>query len=147
MTKKEAWEKWETPLLGMTGSDWDVAESAFEWGWAKAIESLAKEKEEEKIPFNNILYTMNAILGRNFKPNLTYKAQIRARWGEGMREEDFARVCRIKKAEWADNPEMAIYLRPLTLFGTKMDSYNNQPEPKKKKIITNHMGMEVEVDE
>ena len=64
-----------------------------------------------------------------------------------MREEDFERVVRTKKEQWINDPKLSIYLRPETLFGTKMDAYNNEPEPKRKKIITNHMGIEVEVDE
>ncbi|CAB4174350.1 Phage conserved hypothetical protein, C-terminal [uncultured Caudovirales phage] len=144
MTKEEAWDEWlqkdGPPVVTRTEMD------AFEFGWAKAIESLAKE-EKEKVPFDLIIARMNNILGKSFKPTLAHKSFIRARWKEGMREEDFERVVRTKKEQWINDPKLSIYLRPETLFGTKMDAYNNEPEPKRKKIITNHMGIEVEVDE
>jgi uncharacterized phage protein (TIGR02220 family) len=143
MTKEEAIATIDFHALGI----YHVDESTFYAGWDAAIESISEEKEREKIPFDAILETMNQILGKKFKATLACKSHIRARWGEGMREEDFERVIRIKKAQWSDDPKFCLYLRPETLFGTKMDAYNNEPEPKKKKIITNHMGIETEVDD
>ena len=50
---------------------------------------------------------------------------IRARWGEGMREEDFRKVCRNMADQWRGDDKMAPYLRPHTLFTGKMESYLN----------------------
>lgn len=151
MTKEEAWIEWIKTLEEAPEDIEDPSvtiedcQDAFEWAWTKAIESLSSK--EEKIPFEGIIQSTNNILGKKFKATLAHKSFIRARWREGMREDDFKRVCRIKKEQWGQDPKLAIYLRPETLFGTKMDSYNNEPEPKRKKTILNHMGVEVEVDE
>ena len=40
--------------------------------------------------------------------------------------EDFKKVIDIKVSKWLNNPEMADYLRPDTLFGTKFESYLNE---------------------
>jgi uncharacterized phage protein (TIGR02220 family) len=104
-------------------------------------------QKKEDIPFQEIIAAANEILKRNFKVTATYKAHIRARWREGFRMDDFIAVCKIKAAQWKDDPAMAIYLRPETLFGTKMSSYCQEPLPKAKKMIANHLGVMVEVDE
>jgi uncharacterized phage protein (TIGR02220 family) len=106
-----------------------------------------KKKENDKIPYQEIIAAANEILKRNFKVTATYKAHISARWREGFRVDDFIAVCKIKAAQWKDDPAMTIYLRPETLWGTKMSSYCNEPMPKAKKMIANHLGVMVEVDE
>ena len=53
------------------------------------------------------------------------KDLINARINEGFTLEDFKKVIDIKANEWL-NTDMAKYLRPETLFGTKFESYLNQ---------------------
>lgn len=93
-----------------------------------------EEKEEEKeynnIPFLDIVEYLNKKTGRQYK-HTTDKTKrfIRARWNEGFRLADFKRVIDVKCAEWLNDPKMSKYLRPETLFGTKFESYLNQPSP------------------
>jgi uncharacterized phage protein (TIGR02220 family) len=150
MTKEEAWMTFLNGIAELNGDvlhpeECDV-EDAFNWGWHQALESI-KKPEEEIIPFNSIIQNMNSILEKNFKVTLAHKSHIRARWSEGHREQDFDRVVRTKAAQWKNDPQMAIYLRPETLFGSRFDSYLNEPAPKKTRIVTNHMGVEVEVED
>lgn len=51
------------------------------------------------------------------------KRPIVARLNEGYREKDFRAVIDAKTAQWMGNETMERYLRPQTLFGTKMESY------------------------
>lgn len=56
---------------------------------------------------------------------------IKARFNDGFNNEDFKKVINIKVAEWSST-DMAKYLRPETLFGTKFESYLNQEVEKNK---------------
>jgi uncharacterized phage protein (TIGR02220 family) len=56
---------------------------------------------------------------------------IRARLNEGFTVDDFKKVIDINTKKWKDKKtnngvEMGDYLRPITLFGTKFESYLNQ---------------------
>ena len=84
-----------------------------------------EEGEEVKttIPFSVILDYLNAKAGKRFRVTDTHKRYIRARWSEGHVLEDFKTVIDNKVNAWGGNPEMVEYLRPVTLFGTKFDSY------------------------
>lgn len=71
----------------------------------------------------------------NFKTNSNYKytttktqTLIKARFKEGFTIEDFKKVIDKKTIEWLRDEKMKVYLRPETLFGTKFESYLNQPE-------------------
>lgn len=55
------------------------------------------------------------------------RKHIDARIHEGYTLEDFRHVIDGKTADWLGDPRMSRYLRPETLFGTKFDSYLNQP--------------------
>ncbi|MGQ9570175.1 MAG: conserved phage C-terminal domain-containing protein, partial [Thermodesulfovibrionales bacterium] len=72
---------------------------------------------------------LNKQIGTRYKPT-TPKTQrlIRARLREGFTLEDFKRVIDKKCAAWRADAEMCRYLRPETLFGTKFESYLNEPE-------------------
>ena len=58
------------------------------------------------------------------------KAKIDARLNEGYTLDDFIVVIEKKVFEWK-NTDMEKYLRPETLFGSKFESYLNQPVKKK----------------
>ena len=66
---------------------------------------------------------------------------INARIAEGYTVEDFYTVIDKKCAEWK-NTEMAKYLRPETLFGSKFENYLNAPAPHKKVYGAN--GIEID---
>jgi len=53
---------------------------------------------------------------------------IRARMKEGYTVEDFRKVNRNMAAKWGPDNKMRQYLRPITLYSTKFESYLNIPE-------------------
>lgn len=83
-------------------------------------------KAEPRIPYEEIVGYLNEKADRNYKhtTNKT-KELIKARCNEGFELDDFKNVIDIKTTEWA-NTDMDQYLRPVTLFGTKFESYLNQ---------------------
>ena len=71
---------------------------------------------------------LNEVAGTSYKASTSKtKTLIKARLKEGFSLEDFNMVIDKKCREWS-NTEMAKYLRPETLFGTKFESYLNQPD-------------------
>lgn len=80
----------------------------------------------------NIIDYLNKKLDSNYKYDSKKTTElIKARLNQGFKEEDFYKVIDKKYNEWNDS-EMAVYLRPTTLFGTKFEDYLNQKEVKKK---------------
>ena len=55
---------------------------------------------------------------------------INSRLKAGYTVEDFKYVIDVKVAEW-QGTKMEMYIRPSTLFNSKMDNYVNQPMPHK----------------
>lgn len=86
------------------------------------------ETEKDIIPYREIISALNEMAGTSYKAT-TKKNQelIQARWNEGFRLNDFYAVIRKKVAQWKGT-DSEQYLRPVTLFGTKFESYLNQPE-------------------
>ena len=75
-----------------------------------------------------IISHLNSVCGTNFRLNSkTTQEHINARLNEGYKLDDFIAVIDKKHFEWSNRPDMAQYLRPTTLFGTKFESYLNQP--------------------
>lgn len=126
MTREEAFVKWWDSLGQQTIHSKLTSELAFQKGWDAAIASLAPPKGE--IPYNEIIEMMNQMLDKKFKKTPTTCMHIHARWNEGFRIPDFEKVIRIKKHEWAKDPDMEKFLRPETLFGTKMNGYCQQKD-------------------
>jgi len=62
-------------------------------------------------------------------------SQIIARLNEGYSLEDFILVNQKKCKQWIDDPEMAQYLRPETLYSNKFEGYLNQIEVKTVKQV------------
>lgn len=89
----------------------------------------------------DIVAYLNERAGLKFKAT-SEKTQtlIKARLNEGYTFDDFKRVIDNKVADWKDDHEMARFLRPMTLFGTKFESYLNQKTPPKKGEISFHGG-------
>ena len=79
-----------------------------------------------------ILDYLNLKINSNYRSNSQKtKILILARLKEGFVLEDFKTVIDKKSDEWL-NTDMAKYLRPETLFGTKFESYLNQVSKKNK---------------
>ena len=109
------------------------------------IEHKEEEKEKEvdkerdiesnvSVTLHNVIDYLNTKIGSKY----TYKAtttvkHIKARVNDGFTLDDFNKVIDIKVAEWG-NTDMAKFLRPETLFGTKFESYLNQPTKKEESI-------------
>lgn len=85
--------------------------------------------QKTEIPFKLIVDLLNQMSGKKFRTT-TPKTQkdIRARWNEGFRFDDFKKVILSKCYEWRNNPDMSKYLRPETLFGTKFEGYLNHSD-------------------
>lgn len=85
---------------------------------------LSGEPDPMAGQIDEIINYLNQKTGKNFRPNTkAYRSVIKARFKEGFRKEDFFNVIDKKTAEWGKDKRMSEYLRPQTLFGTKMDSY------------------------
>ncbi|MGN3704484.1 conserved phage C-terminal domain-containing protein [Achromobacter xylosoxidans] len=76
-----------------------------------------------------ILEHLNARTGCHYRAVESNLGLIRARLGEGYSIHDVKAVIDAKVAEWQNKPEMAMYLRPETLFGArKFSGYVGQVE-------------------
>lgn len=84
-------------------------------------------------PYKDIIDYLNQRTGSSYRStSRDTQKHIRARMDEGYTLDDFRRVIDNKSAEWGREPkpgekDMRPYLRPSTLFGTKFESYLNEP--------------------
>ena len=86
-------------------------------------EPLLSKKDKREI----IVAYLNLKTNKNFKANSKKTMEhINARLAEGYSLKDFQKVIDNKVSDWINNPTMEIYLRPITLFNTKFESYLNQ---------------------
>ncbi|MEC1488909.1 phage replisome organizer N-terminal domain-containing protein [Bacillus subtilis] len=93
----------------------------------KSDGASSSKKEKEEIPYKLIIDLLNKVAGTQYRPTTAKtKKDIKARWNEGFRFEDFKHVILVKTEEWFNDPAMNKFLRPETLFGTKFESYLNQ---------------------
>lgn len=84
-----------------------------------------KDKDRDT---ENIISFLNSTTGSKYKASTDKTRRlISARLAEGFTLEDFKTVISKKAKEW-QGTDMAQYLRPETLFGTKFEGYLNQPE-------------------
>ena len=81
--------------------------------------------------FDDIVSYLNQKAGTSFRStSKDTRSHINARLSEGYTVDDFYTVIDKKVAEWGGT-DMAKYLRPSTLFGSKFESYLNQQTGKK----------------
>jgi predicted phage replisome organizer/uncharacterized phage protein (TIGR02220 family) len=107
-------------------------------------EERDREREREGNVTCNVIHTiinyLNEKAGKSYKSTTkAHQRLIKARLKEGFTVEDFKKVIDKKTAEWLrnvtkDGQNMANYLRPETLFGTKFESYLNQQSKQIKSI-------------
>lgn len=92
--------------------------------------SIGKNTYSPSLPSvaEDIVTFLNSVTGSSYR-STTDKTRklIAARLAEGFTLEDFKTVISKKAKEWQET-DMAQYLRPETLFGTKFEGYLNQPE-------------------
>ena len=73
-----------------------------------------------------VITDLNEKLGSNYSfKTKGNKEKVIARLNEGRSLDDFLFVNKTKIAEWKDDPKMARYLRPETLYGSKFEGYLN----------------------
>jgi predicted phage replisome organizer/uncharacterized phage protein (TIGR02220 family) len=91
------------------------------------------QDDTHSIPYQEIVDYLNMKAKTNYK-HTSKKTQdlIKARWKEGFGLTHFQQVIDIKASQWIDNAEMSGYLRPITLFGTKFESYLNEKPVQRK---------------
>ena len=97
--------------------------------------------KQDSIPFKEIIEYLNKKINGGYKHTTKKtKGDITARWNEGFELEDFKIVIDVKSEEWLKDKKMSKYLRPITLFSNKFESYLNQTngetdQEKEQKII------------
>ncbi len=86
-----------------------------------------KRREDiDKTILSDCVHHLNSKAGTSYKANSSYTSKLlKARISEGHTIDDIKKVIDIKSAEWKGT-DMAKFLRPETLFGTKFESYLNQ---------------------
>jgi uncharacterized phage protein (TIGR02220 family) len=100
-----------------------------------ATEKNRKEKNiysaealPNNIPYKEIIDYLNQKANTHFKHDTAAtKRFIKARWNEGFDLSAFKYVIDVKCGQWMTDPHMLQYIRPMTLFGTKFESYLNEP--------------------
>ena len=94
---------------------------------SSASSSTSSKNTEKNIHvFEEIVFHLNETLGSKYKhTSQATQRLIKARLDEGHTLEDFKQVHITKHVEW-NNTDMAKFLRPSTLYGTKFESYLNQ---------------------
>ena len=88
------------------------------------LESTEFDYSETTI-YDNIINYLNEKTGKNFRIGKEVTRLIDARINAGASEQDFYTVIDNMCSKWSDDPKMSDYLRPITLFGSKFDSYLN----------------------
>ncbi|MCX5829308.1 MAG: conserved phage C-terminal domain-containing protein [Deltaproteobacteria bacterium] len=85
------------------------------------------QKKAVRPPYEEIVNYLNQQAGKSFSPKTRQtRSHINARFDEGFTLADCKVVIDNKCTSWLHDPEMSIYLRPETIFGTKFESYLNE---------------------
>lgn len=94
--------------------------------------------------YSAVIEYLNGKAGTSYRASAqATKRHINARIADGFTLDDFKTVIDKKCAEWLAS-DMAKYLRPETLFGSKFESYLNAPVTKRKAYGAN--GVEIRTD-
>lgn len=90
----------------------------------------ARKSHEDEI--KAIVAYLNQKAGTSYRASTKEtRKHIKARLEEHFTVEEFKTVIDKKVRGWLHDPEMSKFLRPQTLFGTKFESYLNEPETAK----------------
>lgn len=111
----------------------------------KNDKELKNDKEDIYCPAEaeQIISYLNKKTGKHYKAKTDATVRlIKARMNDGFSIEDFKKVIDIKTAEWKHDDKMKNYLRPITLFSTKFESYLNSevPDEAEKKRLAEEAG-------
>lgn len=89
-------------------------------------EPQAPAQPKEPDPTEEIVAHLNQRAGTHYKATTAITRKlVKARLKEGFTVDEIKLVIDKKCAEWLNNPAMAEYLRPETLFGNKFEGYLN----------------------
>lgn len=89
-------------------------------------EPQATTQPKKPDPTEEVVNHLNQRAGTHYKATTANTRKlIKARLKEGFTVDDIKLVIDKKCAEWLNNPAMAEYLRPETLFGNKFEGYLN----------------------
>lgn len=75
-----------------------------------------------------VINDLNEVLGTNYKPTGNNKKLVMGRLKEGFTVENFKLVHRKMAKKWGIDEKMCTYLRPITLYSNKFESYLNMKE-------------------
>lgn len=90
----------------------------------------AKKPRQPSPPYQDIIDYLNEKANKSFKAtSKETRRLILARWKDGYTMEDFQRVIDGRVAKWYTDAKMQEYLRPMTLFSYKFESYLNDSGP------------------
>jgi len=98
------------------------------------------EDSEDKLTAmaKQVIDHLNERTGSHYKYSASSMKGIKARLEDNFTVEDCFTVIDKKSDEWIDDPKMAQFLRPITLFRpSNFESYLNQPIVKKKRSSSN----------
>ena len=106
----------------------------------KVSKALVENKTLDITSVEEIVSYLNKICERSYRSSTgKTKKLIKSRINEGFTIDDFKKVIDIKNEQWGDDNKMKEYLRPETLFGTKFESYLQQPKPTNKHDVPDYM--------
>lgn len=89
-------------------------------------EPQAPAQPKKPDPTEEVVNHLNLRAGTKYKPTTANTRKlIKARLKEGFTVDDMKLVIDKKCADWLNNPKMAEFLRPDTLFGNKFEGYLN----------------------
>jgi uncharacterized phage protein (TIGR02220 family) len=93
----------------------------------KEIELPDADNDSKSNDIKEIIEYLNLSTGSSYRANTPKTVQmIKARMREGFTVDDFKTVIDKKVRAWGKDPKMQEFLRPVTLFGTKFESYLNE---------------------
>lgn len=139
-------ESWTPVIKKDTGGgikeDNEVVSKKIRMGVSKKIHTKETSTKETiqmsgkpDIPYGEIIDYLNSKTGQHYlSTSKDSREHIKARWEEGSTLEDFKRCIDNMSAKWMNDPKMAQYLRPATLFAKgKFEGYVNQIVSKKER--------------
>ena len=90
------------------------------------IKDIVVSKEIDHVPYKEVFDYFKEKTGKTIRMVESNKKLVRARFNQGFTLTDFKHVIDVKTQQWLGDKEMEKYLRAITLFGTKFESYSNE---------------------
>lgn len=116
----------QDPWGDSTGTDTTQFQTPDDEPQPLIAESQSTEQQNKPDTIKEIVDYLNARLGTHYRATTQgTRKLLKARLKEGFTVEEIKTVIDKKCADWLNNPKMAEYLRPETLFGAKFESYLN----------------------